>query len=151
MPQYQYYLEDFTPDASLELGSKTVTEEEIIRFAREFDPQPFHIDPVAAAHSPFGGIIASGWQTCGIAMRMLVDTVLSKSASIGSPGIEQLRWTLPVRPGDTLSARVVVLANRPSQTKPDRGTIKFRMEVTNQHGEQVMWHESFGMFLRRPA
>jgi acyl dehydratase len=150
MPDFQYYLEDFTPERSLELGSKTVTEDEIIRFAREFDPQPFHIDPAAAARSPFGGIIASGWHTCSIAMRLLVDALLGKAASLGSPGIEQIRWVLPVRPGDTLTAHAIVLENRPSQTKPDRGVIKFRLEVSNQRGEQVMWQESFGMFLRRP-
>ena len=145
----QYYFDDFALGDTVELGSKTVDEAEIIRFAREYDPQPFHVDPSIAAQSIFGGLIASGWHTCAVTMRLLVDGLLSKSASLGSPGVEQLRWTKPVRPGDTLSARVVVLELRPSQSKPDRGTVKIRTEVTNQTGEQVMWMESFGMFARR--
>jgi acyl dehydratase len=150
MPDLQYYFDDFALGDTLELGSKTVDSDEIIGFAQEYDPQPFHVDPIAASQSIFGGIIASGWHTCAVTMRLLVDGLLAKGASLGSPGIEQLRWTKPVRPGDTLSARVIVLELRPSQSKPDRGTIKFRTEVNNQDGEQVMWMESFGMFARRP-
>lgn len=146
-----YYFEDMTVGRTLDLGSKTVSEPEIIAFAREFDPQPFHIDPEAAAHSIFGGIIASGWHTCGMAMRLLVDGLLAHSASLGSPGIEQIRWTRPVRPGDTLHATVSVLQCTPSTSKPDRGTIKWRLEMTNQAGELVMWMESFGLLGRRPA
>ena len=144
-----YYFDDLTVGSRLVLGSRTVSEEEIVRFAREFDPQPFHIDPEAAQQSIFGGLIASGWHTCSIAMRLLVDGLLANSSSLGSPGVEQIRWTRPVRPGDTLHAVVTVLEFRPSQSKPDRGTIKFRLEMTNQAGEQVMWMESFGMFGRR--
>ena len=146
-----YYFDDLAVGSVVDLGSKTVTEEEIVRFAREFDPQPFHIDPEAARHTMFGGLIASGWHTCSIAMRLLVDGLLANSSSLGSPGIEQIRWTRPVRPGDTLHATVAVLEFRMSQSKPDRGTVKMRTEVTNQHGEQVMWMESFGMFGRRPG
>jgi acyl dehydratase len=144
------YFEDLQAGATLELGSKTVSENEIVAFARAYDPQPFHIDQAAAAATPFGGIIASGWHTCALTMRLLVDNLLLCSASLGSPGVELIRWTRPVRPGDTLHARVVVLEVRPSQSKPDRGTVKIRTEVDNQHGEQVMWMESFGMFARRP-
>ena len=144
-----YYFDDLTVGSVVDLGSKTVSEEEILRFAREFDPQPFHIDPQAAKDSIFGGLIASGWHTCSIAMRLMVDGLLANSSSLGSPGVEQIRWTRPVRPGDTLHAAVTVLEFRPSQSKPDRGTVKIRTEVTNQHGEQVMWMESFGMFARR--
>jgi acyl dehydratase len=151
MPPIQYFFDDFVVGASIDLGSKTVTEDEILRFAQEFDPQPFHVDHDAAARSIFHGLIASGWHTCAMTMRLLVDGLLIKSASLGSPGIEQIRWLQPVRPGDTLSARVTVLESRPSQSKPDRGTLKIRTEVTNQRGEQVMWMENFGMFGRRPA
>lgn len=151
MPPTTYYFDDFAAGASLDLGSKTVSEEEILRFAEEFDPQPFHVDQAAAAESIFGGLIASGWHTCALTMRLLVDGLLRKSASLGSPGVEQIRWVQPVRPGDTLHARVTVLESRPSQSKPDRGTLKIRTEVTNQRGELVMWMENFGMFGRRPG
>ncbi len=126
----------------IELGSKQVTAEEIVRFAREFDPQPFHVDAQAAERSIFGGLVASGWHTCGIAMRLMVDELLNKGASLGSPGLEQLRWTKPVRPDDTLTGRVTVLEIKPSQSKPDRGSVKIRTELFNQRGEQVMWMES---------
>lgn len=152
MAQADYlYLEDLRSGATIELGTCTVSEEEIIAFARAYDPQPFHIDPAAAAATPFGGIIASGWHTCALTMRLMVDNLLLRSASLGSPGIEQLRWTKPVRPGDTLSARVTVLEVRASQSRPDRGTVKIRTEVHNQHGEQVMWMENLGLFACRPA
>ena len=116
---------------------------EIIAFARDFDPQPFHIDPDAAEASIFGGIIASGWHTCALTMRLLVDGFLSHADSMGSPGVEQIRWLRPVRPGDTLTARIRVLEKRPSQSKPDRGSIKSLTEVTNQAGDLVMTMESF--------
>lgn len=137
---------DFIPGQTTILGSKTVSEEEILRFAEEFDPQSFHIDAAAAAMSPFGGLIASGWHTCSIAMRLLVEGVLKNSTSMGSPGVEQIRWVKPVRPGDTLTVSVTVLESKPSTSRPDRGTVKIRTEATNQHGEQVMWMESFGIF-----
>jgi len=137
---------DLIPGQTTILGSKTVSEEEILRFAEEFDPQPFHIDAAAAAMSPFGGLIASGWHTCSIAMRLLVEGVLKNSTSMGSPGVEQIRWVKPVRPGDTLTVSVTVLESKPSTSRPDRGTVKIRTEATNQRGEQVMWMESFGIF-----
>jgi acyl dehydratase len=130
---------DLIPGQTTILGSKTVSEEEILRFAKEFDPQPFHIDAAAAAVSPFGGLIASG-------MRLLVEGVLKNSTSMGSPGVEQIRWVKPVRPGDTLTVSVTVLESKPSTSRPDRGTVKIRTEATNQRGEQVMWMESFGIF-----
>ena len=120
-----------------------MTETEIIAFARDFDPQPFHIDPDSADASIFGGIIASGWHTCALTMRLLVDGFLSHADSMGSPGVEQIRWLRPVRPGDTLTARIRVLEKRPSQSKPDRGSIKSLTEVTNQAGDLVMTMESF--------
>jgi acyl dehydratase len=147
----QYYLEDASAGDILELGSRTVSEAEILAFARDFDPQPFHIDPEAAARSIFGGIIASGWHTCALTMRLMVDNFLCRVASLGSPGVEQIRWLRPVRPGDTLTARIVVLDVRASQSKPDRGAVRMRTEVTNQAGELVMTMESTGLVSRRPA
>jgi acyl dehydratase len=149
MSEPTYYFEDMAPGATVELGSKTVSEEEILRFAREFDPQPFHINPQAAQASIFGGIIASGWHTCSMAMRLLVDGLLANSSSLGSPGVEQIRWLKPVRPGDTLRATVTALEVRESQSRPDRGTARMRIEMTNQAGELVMTMESFGMFGKR--
>ena len=143
------WLEDYVPGTVVAYGSIQVEAADIIAFAQRFDPQEFHLDAQRAAEGPFGGLIASGWHTCSIAMRLLVDGLLANSSSLGSPGVEQIRWVRPVRPGDTLHAVVTVLEFRPSQSKPDRGTVKIRTEMTNQHGEQVMWMESFGMFARR--
>jgi acyl dehydratase len=149
MREHTYYFDDLAIGSTVDLGTTSVSEEEILRFAREFDPQPFHIDPVAAEQSIFGGIIASGWHTCSLTMRLLVDGLLANSSSLGSPGIEQIRWVKPVRPGDTLHAVLTVKDIRHSQSKPDRGTALMRIEVTNQAGELVMWMESFGMFAKR--
>ncbi len=142
------YFEDIRPGEVYELGTRTVTEEELIAFAREWDPQPFHVDPEAAKESVFGGLIASGWQTGAIWMRMYVDTMLG-SAARGSPGIEELRWLAPVRPGDTLTGRLTVLEATPSATRPDRGTIRIRGEMVNQDGVMVMAMTSRGHFGRR--
>jgi acyl dehydratase len=150
MSGHKYYFEDMAVGATVDLGKRSVSEEEILRFAREFDPQPFHIDPEAAGKSIFGGLIASGWHTCSITMRLLVDGLLSHSSSLGSPGIEQIRWVKPVRPGDTLHAVLTVQEVRLSQSKPDRGTARIHIDVTNQADELVMWMESFGMFATRP-
>lgn len=146
---YKYYWEDFTVGDRLVLGTKTFSEEEIIRFAKEFDPQPFHVDKERAEKSFFGGIIASGWHTCGVAMRLMCDAYLNESASVGSPGVENIRWLKPVRPGDTLRCERVVLESRPSSSKPDIGIVKSRWEAFNQHNELVMSMEGIGMFLRR--
>lgn len=146
----ELYFEDFAAGQVYELGSRTVTEGEIVDFARQWDPQPFHVDPEAAKQSVFGGLIASGWQTGAIWMRMYVDAVLG-SAARGSPGIEELRWLAPVRPGDTLSGRLTVLEVTPSATKPDRGTIRIRGEMVNQDGVTVMAMTSRGHFGRRAA
>ena len=144
------HFEDFEPGQVYELGSRLVTESDIVAFAREWDPQPFHIDPEAAKGSVFGGLIASGWQTGAMWMRMYVDTMLGTAAR-GSPGIEELRWLAPVRPDDTLSGRLEVLEATPSATRPDRGTIRIRGEMVNQDGVVVMSMTSRGHFGRRPA
>ena len=143
------YWEDFPPGETMEIGSHTFTETEIIEFARQFDPQPFHIDPLAAKNSFFGGLIASGWHTCAIAMRLMVDKYLGRSASLGSPGLNNIRWLSPVRAGDTIRYRRTTTAVRPSQSKPGIGLVHSRWEALNQHGETVMTMEGWGMFRRR--
>ncbi len=148
---HKYYWEDFPVGSVTEFGGITVSKEDIMRFAREFDPQPFHLDEDAAKHSMFGGLIASGWHTCGLAMRMMCDAYLLHAASLGSPGVDNIRWLKPVRPGDTLRVRCVVLEARPLESKPHVGLVRNRWEVLNQHDEEVMQMEGYGMFKRRSA
>ncbi len=138
VPPDQRYFEDYTPGHVYELGTVTVSEAEIIDFARQFDPQYFHIDPEKAKSSRFGGIIASGWHTIGVTMRLYVDHYLSHVASLASPGIDEVRWPNPVRPGDILKVRVSVLEARPSRSKPDRGVVRARIEAINQRDDQVL-------------
>ena len=145
------YFEDFAPGQTYQLGSHEMTRSEIIDFAQKFDPQPFHLDEAAGAASPFGGLIASGWHTASVFMRLYVDALLSDAASMGSPGIEQLRWLQPVRPGDVLSGRFVVIDVQPSSRRDDRGTVFFRGEVTNSDGEIVLSMVGRGYFARRDA
>lgn len=144
------YLEDFSVGQVWEFGSYTASKEEIIDFARKYDPQPFHIDEEAAKESIFGGVIASGWHTCGMFMRMLVENVLNEPGNLGSPGIDELRWVKPVYPGDTLSARVTITEIVPSRSKPDRGVVKYHYETFNQNGVLVMTMRGMGMYKRRP-
>lgn len=148
---YKYYWEDFPVGSVREFGGKLVTKEEIIDFAGQFDPQPFHLDEEAAKHSLFGGLCASGWHTCGMAMRMMCDAYLLESASLGSPGLENIRWVKPVYPGDTLRMRSTVLEARPMDSKPHVGLLRTRWEVLNQNNEEVMFMEGHGMFRRRSA
>ena len=145
------YFEDFQVGQVHELGSHEVTREEILAFAQQYDPQPFHLDEEAGRRSIFGGIIASGWQTAAICHRLLVESLLKDSSSMGSPGVDELRWLRPVRPGDTISARIEVLEVTPSRSKPDRGSIKTRLEARNQKGEVVMTELATVLFRRRPA
>lgn len=145
------YFEDFPIGEVMERGPYVVTREEILAFARQFDPQPFHIDEDAARQSIYGGIIASGWHTAAICHKLLVEGLLGQSASMGSPGLDELRWKKPVRPGDALTVRIETLEARPSTSKPDRGALKFRFEVLNQHGEVVMTELATALFARRPA
>jgi acyl dehydratase len=149
MKKFKYYWEDFPVGAVREFGGKTLSKEDIVRFAREYDPQPFHVDEEAAKRSVFGGLIASGWQTCGLAMRMMCDAYLLDAASAGSPGVESIRWVLPVRPGDSLRVRLTVLESRVLQSKPHIGLVRNKWEMFNQKDELVMHMEGYGMFLRR--
>ena len=143
------YWEDFTPGEVTDIGPVTVSEAEIVEFARRFDPQYFHIDPDAAEDSPFGGLIASGWHSAALFMGMFVRAVLLDSASLGSPGIDELRWLAPVRPGDTLTGRVTVDEVRESSKDPRRGTVFTTSEVFNQDGVLVMRLRARGFFARR--
>ncbi|HEX6754682.1 MAG TPA: MaoC family dehydratase [Mycobacteriales bacterium] len=142
------HFEDFTPGEVIGCGSATVDEAEMLAFARRFDPQPFHVDPQAAARSPFGGIIASGFFTAALWMRLYADAVLADSTSQGSPGMSELRWLSPVRAGDVLSGRITVLGAAPSATRPGRGTVMLRGELLR--GEEVVLRCEFrGLFARR--
>jgi acyl dehydratase len=145
------YWEDLKDGGSVEMGSHTFTEEEIIAFARQFDPQPFHVDPEAAKNSIYGGLIASGWHSCSIGMRMMCDTYINRSISMGSPGVDNIRWLKPVRPGDTLVYSRTVLEARPSRSRPDAGLVKSRWEAVNQRGELVLTMEGWGMLARKPS
>jgi acyl dehydratase len=151
------YFEDFAElqhqreGSTLELGSHRLTAEEIIDFARAYDPQTMHTDPELARSSTHGGLIASGWHTAVIYMRLLVDSVMGQSESIGSPGIDNLRWLKPVRPGDTLRGRFTVLEAKLSRSRPDWGIVRSRGEMLNQDGEVVMQLEAVNFFGRRPT
>ena len=139
------YFEDFHPGDVLVFGDKMVTQDEIIAFATEYDPQAFHINPVAATESIFGGLVASGWHTISMSCRMFVDNVLLQATSLGGHGVDELRWLLPVRAGDTLGVRLTVVEGRQSRTKPDRGTVRMRMEVLNQKAEVVAHYTVMAM------
>jgi acyl dehydratase len=144
------YFEDFKPGEQLPFGPYEVTRAEIVAFAAEFDPQPFHLDEAAAAGTMLGGLAASGWHTCAMFMRMIFDGFISDSACMGSPGVDSLKWMRPVRPGDVLSGRSTVLETRASKSRPDRGFVQFRHEVVNARGEPVLVSENPIMFERRP-
>jgi acyl dehydratase len=144
------WFEDFVPDAVYEFGNIPVTEAEIVEFARRFDPQPIHIDPEAAARGAFGGLIASGWHTAGLMMRLFVDHFLPAHASLASPGIDELRWTHPVRPGDVLRLKVTVLEARRSRSRPDRGMVRTLVEVLNQDATVVMSVKPMNLLPCRP-
>ncbi len=146
---YSIYWEDFPVGDVREFGATTVTREMIVEFASRYDPQPFHVDEEAARQSLFGGLCASGWHTSALAMRMMCDEYLLKAASLGSPGIDNLRWLKPVFAGDTLSVRLTVLAARPMASKPHVGLVQSRWEVLNQRRETVMTMEGWGMYRRR--
>lgn len=144
------YFEDFPVGSVFEFGAILVTEPEIIAFARQFDPQTMHTDPVAAAHGPTGGLIASGWHTIALMMRMYADHLLPVDG-LPAPGVDEVRWLHPVRPGDTLRMRVTIESARVSQSKPDRGIIRPFSEVLNQHGEVVLSMRPINLIRRRPS
>ncbi|MBC3928382.1 MaoC family dehydratase [Undibacterium sp. CY21W] len=148
--QFTWYFEDFIPGSVIPLGQRTVTEEEIIHFAQQFDPQSFHVDKDAAKASIFGGVIASGWHTCSMIMRMVVDGFIADSSSMGSPGVDEVRWILPVRPGDTLTVSAETVSVKSSTSKPDRGVVNTVWKAVNQDGQLVCTINGMGMFGRRP-
>ncbi|WP_433464603.1 MaoC family dehydratase [Spirillospora sp. CA-128828] len=145
------YFEDYAEGATYEYGHVTVSEAEILEFARRFDPQPIHVDADFAASGPFKGIIASGWHTGSIMMRLFADHVLSRVASLASPGVDELRWPAPVRPGDSLRLRVTILEARPSRSKPDRGIVRTRAELLNQDDQAVLHTLPMNLLRRRGA
>ncbi len=133
----------------MEMGRHTFLEEEILAFGREFDPQPFHTDPAKAAETVFGGLIASGWHTCAVGMRLMVESYLARTASLGSPGLDSIRWLKPVRPGDTLVYSRTVIESRASASRKGVGLVKHRWEALNQAGERVFTMEGWGLFGRK--
>ena len=145
----QYFWEDLAVGTTLEMGSVTVDQEEDIALASKYDPQPFHLDDAAAAKSIFGKLSASGWHTCAMAMGLMVRNFLNQASSLGSPGLEQVKWLRPVHPGDTLTLRQRVVESRPMKSRPDVGLTRTHWEMFNQHGEQVLLMDGYGMFRRR--
>jgi acyl dehydratase len=143
------YWEDLQPGSVRELGTASLTAEEIREFAARYDPQPFHLDEEAGRRSLFGGLCASGWQTCALAMRLTVDHMLRDSSSLGSPGLDSLKWLKPVFPGDQLSLRHLILEARPLRKRPDTGLVRSRWEMFNQKGEKVLEMDGWGFFGRR--
>ncbi len=149
MADILYFWEDMAVGQVRELGTISPTREEIIAFASQFDPQPFHLDDAAGEASVFGGLCASGWHTCAMAMRLMVTNFLSQTSSLGSPGLENIRWTKPVYPGDTLRLQSSVLEIKPMGRRPEVGMTRNLWEMFNQHGDLVLRMEGWGMFRRR--
>ncbi len=145
------YFEDFPPGEIVEYGDTPVTAEAIVEFAREFDPQPMHLDEGAAREAMMGGLIASGWHTAAMLMRMNCDAFIGRAASQGAPGVEELAWLKPVRPGDRLSARRTTLSARASRSRPAVGVVEFLFEVVNQNAEIVMTQKGAAFIARRAA
>ncbi|MDP6473477.1 MAG: MaoC family dehydratase [Alphaproteobacteria bacterium] len=149
---FHCYLDDFTTGSIFETEGKTLSEAEILDFAFKYDPQPFHMDVEAAKEGPFGGLIASGLHTMAIGLRLILQAqIFAPGASLGSPGIDEIRWLKPVLPGDTLRVRGETLKVTPSRSKPDRGIVKIRTAIFNQHGEEVMSMLSMQIVKRRAA
>jgi len=144
------YWEDFKVGETVEMGSHRFSAQEIIEFGRQFDPQPFHVDPEAARASFYGTLIASGWHTCAIAMRLMCDSYVNRTRSMGSPGVDNIRWLAPVKAGDTLTYRRTALEARASRSRPDAGLVRNRWEAVNQDGVLVLSMEGWGMLGRRP-
>lgn len=144
------YYEDIAVGEEVELGSYTFTKAEILTFAEQYDPQPFHVDEEAATESIYGGLIASGWHTGGVCMRLLAQGFLNETESMGAPGLDELNWHRPVRPGDTISASIEILDKSPSSSRDDRGYVKNRVVGRNQDGEDVLSWEATNIIGRRP-
>jgi acyl dehydratase len=146
------YFEDFAVGDEETFGAYPVTAEEIIDFASKYDPQPFHLDPEAAKSSLFGTLCASGWHSCAMAMRLMVDWMKrDEAASQGSPGVDEIRWLRPVVPGDVLSLHIHVLETRPSSSRPDIGSVRVRYSLLDQQRQPVMRFLAIGLFGRRPS
>jgi acyl dehydratase len=143
--------EDFSPGQITDCGSRLVTREEIVAFAAEFDPQPMHLDELAARATPLGGLVASGWHSCCILMRMLTDGLLNDASFLGAPGVEEVKWLAPLRPGERIALRATVLETRPSGSRPDMGFVKLRLELVDATGKPVMALVVSPMFGRRPG
>ena len=147
--KYKYYWEDFRVGERLTVGTVGVDKDEVIEFASRYDPQTFHVDEEAARQSIYGGLIASGWHSCALIMRLICDSYMLEAASLGSPGLDNVRWPKPVRPGDTLTAYRTTEESRASKSRPDAGIVKTLWEVENQNGELVMTMSGINLFLRR--
>ena len=148
-PAKDRYFEDYLPGAVFECGHTPVSEAEIMEFARRYDPQDMHLDPEAAARGRFGGLVASGWHTAAMVMRLIAENFLSKGTSLASPGIDELRWLKPVRPGDVLRIRVTVVDATPSRSRSDRGMVRSFVEALNQDGDVVMSMKPMNIIRRR--
>lgn len=148
-PRDNRWFEDYRPGEVYEFPPLAVSEDDIVAYARQFDPQPYHADPLAARDYPFGGVIASGWHTGALFMKFLVQHVLATVSALPSPGVDELRWLKPLCAGDSLRMRLQILTARPSESKPDRGVVQFFVELLNQHDEPVMTLKPIGIFKRR--
>lgn len=144
------WFEDYVAGAVYEYGHVTVTGADLLEFAHRYDPQPIHVDPAFAATGPYGGLIGSGWQSAALAMRLLADHFLSRVASLGSPGVDELRWTVPLRPGDTLRLRTTIVDARASKSRPDRGIVSTDVELLNQDDGRPITFRAANFLLRRP-
>lgn len=147
----QRFFEDYVVGSVAQYGPIVVDEAEIIDFGKRFDPQEFHVDPARAAKGPFGGVIASGWHTGAMMMRVLVDRYFSRPAGLGSPGVDELRWTSPVRPGDRLWVRIRVIESRRSESKPDRGMVRLLTDVVKADGTVAMTMKAMTLVRCRPG
>lgn len=145
-----YYFEDFHIGDVFDLGAITLTEEEIVAFAQHYDPQPFHISAEQAKASSFGELIASGWHTIALFMSLFADRILNHAISLASPGADEIRWQKPVRPGDVLTARLIVKARAPSRSRPEMGIVRFQWEMINQVDESVLTLQSTHFLGRKP-
>ena len=149
MADITYFWEDMAVGQVRDLGTISPSREDIIAFASQFDPQPFHLDDAAGAASVFGGLCARGWHTCSMAMRLMVTNFVQQTSSLGSPGLENVQWKKPVFPNDTLRLQHTILETRPMRSKPDVGLVRTAWDMHNQHGESVLHMEGWGMFRRR--